>query len=452
MKRFSVKLKMTGWLTILMAVLSLLLLLFMLSMSNEVASTTAMTQLSETVRSNLQQVKMVDDTLQFGEGFAFSRNGVSTLVYNKNKALLAGQVPVAFTADEAFQNGLTRLVSTGEERYMVMDLWLPLGWEDGLWVRGLMEVPAQQGATRNLIRMAMVALPVFILLAALGSYRIAKRAFRPLDSITATAAAINEAKDLSGRIALSPGRDEFSRLAATFDHMFERLEQSFEAEKQFTADASHELRTPLSIIKGACEYAEKYDETPEERQETITMIHRQAVKMTDLITQLLRMTRLDQGTELLTLEWLDLGALVRTCCREQTDLTSGLHLELQDGIMVRADAALLSRLIQNLLENAVKYGRPGGGVWVSVGQTERTCLLSVRDDGIGIEKEAQAQIWQRFYQVDPARSGQSGVGLGLAMVRQIAQAHGGSMTLESVPDVGSVFTLHLPKPDRGELS
>lgn len=444
MRNVSVKIRIAVWLTVLMALLAGLLLGFMLSISSAVASQTAMSQLSQAVRSNVKQVGMTQGKLELGEEFHFYRNGTSTLIYSRSGALLAGQVPVSFTAKEDFQNGLTRTVSAGEERYLVLDLWLPIGWEDGVWVRGLMEAPELRQLARNLLTVTLVALPVFLALAALGSYWIAKRAFRPLDNITATAAAINEARDLSQRIALPPGRDEFSRLADTFDRLFERLEHSFETEKQFTADASHELRTPVSIIKGACEYAQKYDETPEERQETISMIYRQAVKMSGLISQLLNMTRLDQGMELACMERVDLGELLCSLCEEQVYDSSRLTLELQENITARVDSALLSRLIQNLVDNAFKYGKPEGHVWVSLRQDAGEILLQVRDNGVGIPPEQQEKIWQRFYQVDPSRSGEGGAGLGLSLVQQIARVHGGYMTLESIPDVGSSFTLHLP--------
>ncbi|MCI8447417.1 MAG: HAMP domain-containing histidine kinase [Eubacterium sp.] len=447
MRNASVKIKITVWLTLLMALLAIFLIVFMLSISSTVVSQTAMSQLAYTVQSNLGQVNVKNGRPEFGDGFRFYQNGISTLVYSQKEALLAGQIPGAFTADEPFQNGVIRTVSTDEDKYLVMDLWLPMGWDHGVWIRGLMETPDNHWAALNLLKVALVALPVFMALAALGSYWIARRAFRPLDSINATAEAINEAKDLSRRIGLPKGRDEFSRLGSTFDQLFERLEQSFEVEKQFISDASHELRTPVSIIKGACEYAEKYDETSEDHQETISMIHRQAAKMSGIISQLLSMTRLDQGTELSGMEPVDLAELLRDFSREQENNQtydySRLTLELKEEAVVWGNQVLLTRLIQNLVENAFKYGRPNGHVWAVLDKNGSEVRLKVRDDGFGIDKEHQDKIWQRFYQVDPARSGEMGAGLGLPMVAQIARVHGGYMTLDSAPDLGSVFTLHL---------
>ena len=440
----SVKLRITLWLTLLMLLLSGILLFFMLSISSAVAERTAQERLSQTVRSNLTQINATDNELEFGEAFHFYHNGVSTLIYSKNYALLAGQVPVSFKVDEPFQNGMIRTVETADARFFVLDFWVPQTWENGLWVRGVMEAPDNIQTARNLMWVALLTLPLFLVLVALGGYLILRGAFRPLDKINATAKAINEAKDLSQRIGLPPAGDEFSRLAGTFDDLFERLERSFEAEKQFTADASHELRTPVSVIKSACEYARKYDETEEDRQETLDTIQRQADKMTHLISQLLSMTRLEQGTEQARFETVDLATLVQELCAERGYDAQRLTLELQEGVTARGDPALLSRLIRNLIDNAFKYGRPDGHVWVSVFRQDREILLNVRDNGPGIPPEEQEKIWNRFYQVDSSRNDIGGVGLGLAMVRQIAQLHGGTMTLESVPDLGSSFTFHLP--------
>lgn len=445
MKKLSVKTRIAVWLTLLMVLLAGLLLIFMLLISRSVLYQTAVEGLESTARSGFDKIHLENGSLVLDAGFTFSQNGVSTLIYSRSGALLAGQIPVSFTTTEPFENGLIRTVTSGEEQWLLLDVFLPSGWEDGVWIRAVMEAPESGRTTRNLLIVALIALPFFLILAAWGSYRIARRAFRPLDSIMATAAAINEGKDLSGRIGLPPGRDEFSRLAETFDEMFARLEQSFEAEKRFIADASHELRTPVSVIKGACEYAERYDETEEERQETIAMIHRQAVRMSELIAELLNMTRLEQGTASLQLETLDLGEVVRRACDEQGYPEDRLRLELPAGITLQGDAALLMRLVQNLIGNAFKYGKPEGHVWVSAARRAGETTLTVRDDGIGIPPEEQEKVWERFYQVDASRRS-AGAGLGLAMVAQIARLHGGFMTLESIPEVGSAFTFHLPDP------
>lgn len=444
MRNVSVKVKISVWLTLLMALLTGLMMIFILVISNTVATNTAKEQLTRTVRSNLELVEVTEGVPKLQSDFHYFQNGISCLVYSKNETLLAGQIPVSFTVTTNFQNGIIRTVDSGNSQYLILDVWLPSDWEHGVWIRGLMEAPNNEEITRNLLIIALIAMPVFMLLAAFGSYPIAKRAFKPLESITATAEAINEAKDLSGRIGLPPGRDEFSRLAADFDQMFERLERSFEAEKQFTADASHELRTPVSIIKGACEYAEKYDETEEDRKETIDMIHRQADRMANLISQLLSMTRMEQGAEAYHMERLDLGELTQSLCQEEDWEDHQLSISTESKVYVQADCELLSRLVRNLVENGFKYGKNGGQVWVTVTHTDSEALLSVKDDGIGIPEEAKDKIWQRFYQVDPSRSSEEGAGLGLSMVEQIALIHGGYMTLESTIDVGSTFTLHLP--------
>ena len=310
---------------------------------------------------------------------------------------------------------------------------------------GLMEVPDVSATARNLLLAAAVALPLFVLAGALGCYFILRRSLRGLDAVNAAASSIGEGKDLSRRIGPVPGGRELTQLAENFDGLLERLQRSFEAERRFTADASHELRTPVSIIKSACEYAEAFDETDEERRETLGMIHRQADKMAGLIGQLLALTRLDQGTETLRPVPLDLGQLARRTLEDQNYDAARLRLALAEGVTVKGDEALLGRLAANLVDNAFKYGLPGGTVTVEVRAENGEGLLTVADEGPGIPAGQQEKIWQRFYQVDAARGDQQeGVGLGLSLVQRIAQLHGGRMTLKSAEGAPSAFTLHLP--------
>lgn len=448
MRKISVKVKITIWYLLLMSFTSVLLLGFLMFISDSVSAGTAMDQLDQTLRNNIGQTALADDgSLQLGEDFDFYNNGVYTLVYSQNESLLAGQLPVSFDTDESFQNGLTRQVTIGDARYYILDFWVPAGWDNGVWLRGVLEVSENILVIRNLMKVALVSMPLVILLAGLGGYFIARRAFLPLEKITSTAEDINEAADLSRRVDVPKGENEFTRLACTFNRMFARLERSFEAEKQFTSDASHELRTPVSVIKSACEYAEKYGASPEEQRETIAMIRRQADKMSVLIGQLLSIARLDQGTGIINKEETNLTELVETVCEGQVWPQSRLICHAQQGITAYVDSGLMIRLLQNLIDNGFKYGKPEGHVWVSLEKDANEIRLSVRDDGIGIGKEAQEKVWQRFYQTDPSRGGKGGAGLGLSIVQKIAQIHGGSMTLKSIQDHGSIFTLHLPQKD-----
>ncbi|MBQ6930023.1 MAG: HAMP domain-containing histidine kinase [Oscillospiraceae bacterium] len=446
MKKLSVKLRITMWITVLVAVLTVALVTMAMGVSSYVADEEATNLLENTVRSNLKHINAAQTTPKISEDFLYYHNGVTTLVYSKNQSLIAGQLPVNFKTTAAFENGMIRTVESGTNSFFVMDIWLPSDWDNGVWIRGIIDVPDNEYMTRYLLHISAITLPLFTVMAALGSWFVIKKSFKPLDRINAAAEAINEAKDLSGRINLPQSNDEFSRLADNFDSMFERLERSFETEKQFTSDASHELRTPIAIIKGACEYALKYDETEEERRETLDMIHRQTEKMSVLIQQLLSMTRMEQGTEKLNFEKTDMRQLILDTASEQKWDARRIDVQTDNNAEVNADKNLMSRLLVNLVENAFKYGDTDEKVQIILGISDGEMQLAVKDKGRGISSEHIEKIWHRFYQADSARSSDenSGSGLGLAIVKQIAELHGGYMTVESEVDKGSIFTLHIP--------
>ena len=445
--RNAVKRRLALWLTLLTALLTLLLLIYILIISGRVANETARRELTRTLRENAALVSLVDGRLAVDDGFRYAAGGITTLIYSQSEALLAGQIPVEYRETLPFENGIIRTV--GEEgQYLVLDLWVPSGWEAGVWLRGIIEAPDIRAVTSNMILWTLLTLPLLILLAAWGSYVICLRAFRPLDRIHATASAIHEARDLKGRIGLPAGEDEFSRLAATFDGMFARLEHSFESEKRFAADASHELRTPLSIIKSACEYAERYGEsdTPAERRENLAVIHRQADRMAKLISQLLHITRMEQGTEQVEMVELDLAAETVALCNNLYPADPRICVHACGKVNVRADRELLARLLQNLVDNAIKYSDPPeeAAVEVSVRGEGSEALLSVSDRGIGIPEEEREKIFARFYRIDPARADGDSTGLGLSMVQDIARLLGGSIHLQSEVGAGSTFTFRLP--------
>ncbi|MCD7769402.1 MAG: HAMP domain-containing histidine kinase [Oscillospiraceae bacterium] len=315
---------------------------------------------------------------------------------------------------------------------------------DGVWLMGLLSAD-----TVNTVGpMTFVALPLLVLLAALGGWFMAKKALDPMREIDASAREISGGEDLSRRIDVGRGQDEIHKLAGTINGMLDRLERSFQAERQFTSDASHELRTPTAVILAECELAEKTAEEKEDFLQSLSVIERQGRKMSALIGTLLAYTRREQGTEKLQIERIDLSELTEAICQEQPrvnrqDITLRAHI--QPGVFVRADSGLIMSLIQNLVTNAYKYGRAGGHIWVTLSVKEGIAFLSVKDDGIGISKEDQAKVWNRFYQADPSRENQDGsLGLGLSMAQQIARLHGGRIELTSQEGRGSEFVFSMP--------
>ena len=446
MKHLSVKQKLTLWITLLMLLLVSLVLVFMIAVSSSVVTEYTFEQLSTIVRANLTGISQENGALSFSEDFSFTRNGVYTLVYSKSGALQAGQPPLSFPEGTGFENGMIRTVSSGEDDFYVLDYWLHFGWEDGVWVRGVISAPDTADVLDELADIALLLLPVMVVVSGLGAYLLVRSTFRPIDRMIRMVGEINEGRDLSRRIGLAPGRDEISRLGQAFDNMFARLETSFEAEKQFTSDASHELRTPVAVILAQCEDARRNAQTPEQYEEALDVIERQAGRMGGLIAQLLQMTRLEQGTQRISMEQADISSLVEVICGEQPQLPRGITLQadIQPDVEAWFDVTLMSRLLQNLINNAARYGRENGHIWVVLRRAEGDVVLSVRDDGIGIPADRLDKIWKRFYQVETARGAEGGAGLGLTMVRQIAELHGGTVTVDSREGEGSCFTLRFP--------
>ena len=319
---------------------------------------------------------------------------------------------------------------------------------DGIWVMGILPEDSMENFMDLVIKLAWIGLIIVVLLSAFGGWIIAGRSLRHLRRITESARKISDGQDLSQRIELPPGKDEVYELTDTFNDMMDRLEQSFEAERQFTSDASHELRTPTTVILAECDMAEKIPDDAQAAQESIAEIHRQAQKMSEIIGKLLRFTRLAQGNRLIERETTDLSELVEDVCEEQRMVATGnieIICENEPDVMVDGDASLLISLVQNLVSNAVKYGKENGHVYVRVYKDRQLAYVSVKDDGIGISEEDQKRIWNRFYQADSSRSDERrGVGLGLSLVKQIARLHGGTVTVTSTAGEGSEFIFSMP--------
>ena len=441
MRFLTIKTRVTIYFTLMMLLIVGLVIGVILIAGRGVISDTAEGTLLDVVHDEIDDVEFDDGYLDLDE-LDFYRHNVYVQAYDASGLLLGGAGPSDFDGAAEFHNGEIRSVSVDNQPWLVYDLYLADN-NGGVWLRGITSADNNFSAARVITILALIILPVLVAITAVIGWLIARHAFKPVRQITDTVDAINDGDDLTARIGLHRGRDEIHRLAATFDSMFDRLELSFNAEKRFASDASHELRTPVSIILAECEYARANAHTVEDYQESLDVVERQGRRMSRLINQLLNITRMDQGTQAISREEADFSELVDVVTDEAVrasgkDFTVEKHIE--PGVTANIDVGLMSRLVQNLVENACKYTPDGGKITVSLHAAGGRATLTVSDTGIGIAKRDLGHIWERFWQADSSRGVDRGSGLGLAMVKQIADAHGGKLSDESEPGQGSSFS------------
>ena len=287
----------------------------------------------------------------------------------------------------------------------------------------------------------------FLVLGVGVSFAIAARMVRPITQMSATAELLSE-KDLSKRLDLNHFDSELAGLGEVLNRLFSRLDASFSRQRQFTADASHELRTPLTVIRSVSELALSQVRSPEEYQETIEVSLKAAERMTNLVNGLLALARLDSSNADFHLKQINLSdlasesvsLLAAIALEKQISLVSDLH-----SVQIFGNPESLSRMIDNLITNAILYNKPGGKVFITLKSHDDKAVLEIKDTGVGISEEHLPFIFERFYRVDKARSRLSGgSGLGLAICKGVIEKHNGTITVQSVLGEGTTFQIKLP--------
>ena len=451
MKNMSIKLKITLWYTLFMTLLVVGILWLLLFITNSRLLSNARLRLKDTVTRSFHEIDYEDGVLEFDNDINFLGEGIYISVYDAYGKLLYGRIPSLFNGATVLVMDEIQQVDSGQTLWYVYDYCQKIEGYGNLWVRGIASQTQTDAALQIVVNLALVFLPCFVLSIAAGGYFILRRPRSPFPDMPETALKISSGNDLSRRIRLGAGNDEVHKMAHTFDKMMDKLEDSFENEKQFTSDVSHELRTPVTVILSQCEYALQEDTPAQEIKECIRSIAAQARKMSNLISQLLTLARADKGTQKLHYELLNLSELAEIITEEQKGIASekGITLEtcIQPDILFRGDETMLMRLFINLISNSITYGKENGLTRISLSSDGNLITGSVSDNGIGIEKDKLDKIWKRFYQVNPARSSgeREGAGLGLPMVKWITEAHGGTVCAESTPGSGTVFTFTFPQ-------
>lgn len=291
--------------------------------------------------------------------------------------------------------------------------------------------------------------PLLLVAATSGGYWLSRRALAPVDHITRATQEINSS-NLAKRLEVPKSGDELQRLSQTLNTMLARLEASFNRITQFTADASHELRTPLALMRTTTEVSLRTSQTVSDYREAHEEVLAELEKTSSLVEKLMLLARADAGVETLQHLPVNVADCLREACKDGRILAQTKQLSFTQNIdssslFVEGDSHALQRLFLILIDNAVKYTPSGGSVTVGLKRSDGSVIAEFRDNGIGISGEDLPNVFDRFYRADKARSREfGGVGLGLSIARWAAEAHRGSIEVQSTPGSGSVFRVRLP--------
>lgn len=472
MKKISLKLKLTLLYTFFMALLTCAALAILFSLSSREMLSSTQTRLENRVQESVEFIALRNGEIRIDSDFYSVVRDVYLSLYDSDMYFMYGRIPHGFTQQPELADGEIRTIRDGNREWYVYDMSYRLSEDRTVYVRGITSITDAEESFTVTVRFALVLLPLMVLATAVIGYRFTRRTLAPVRQITDTVRQIRADADLSRRIGFADAErkalsndedtdvnvkkrrkegDEIYILGRTFDEMLEELEEVFRREQQFTSDASHELRTPVSVIMAQCDamLAEGNSFTEEQRNQ-IGLIQRKARGMADMISQLLFLSRADQGRQPLNKERINISELTEMIAEEQQMLADadgrGIHIETQicPEIWADVDETFYIRMLVNLISNALRYSRDNGLVEVSLVQDGDAFTGSVRDYGQGIAADAQPHIWERFYQAEASRTDGSHAGLGLSMVKWIAEAHGGSVSVESEEGQGSTFSFCIP--------
>lgn len=304
----------------------------------------------------------------------------------------------------------------------------------------------QELAIREVRLITIVEIIIFSIIGAIGAFWISRQALLPLLHLNHLISEI-QPESLDQRLSLKRAEDEIKQLADAFDDMLDRLEQAFEQQGQFVADAAHELRTPLANMRTNLEVIQgDPNATRSDYKNLSQTFNRSLARLEGLVEDLLLLAK---GEQAIRKETVSLEDLLNKVIQETDPLSQKHQVEVKlttiGNHIIAVDGPLLSIAFRNLIVNGIQYNHPGGTVTVTVQVDETTAMICVADTGIGILEDDLPYIFERFYRVDKSRAQYlGGSGLGLSIAAHIVELHGGSIEVESAPEAGSSFIVRLP--------
>ena len=432
LSRIPVSIRVTVWFSSVIVILFLIILSSLILIEDKVVNDLSQKEL----------VEAVEEIYEDPEKFENFNDGIYYIKYNEQNEIIAGKFPKDFDIALAFSIEDINIYQVENKKFLYYDTRLQ---DEDDWIRGIYPLGKVQKEIETLWNIAIALSVLFLIFVVIVGYRIIKNAFKPVKQISDTALKIKRSKDFSNRIELEDSNDdEIHKMASTFNEMLDTVEEVFIHEKQFSSDVSHELRTPITVILAQSDYALQYSDTFEEAKESLEVINRHAKRMTNLINQIMELSKLERQKEI-EKEKINLSNIVLQLLEDYKPLLESKNLNLvynvEKDLRIQGNKIMLERVFLNILMNAIKFTKTN--IEVSLIREGKTAVLKIRDDGIGISEENKKFIWERFYQVNDSRNKEDnkGSGLGLSMVKKIVDLHSATIDLESEIDQGTCFTI-----------
>ena len=432
LSRIPVSIRVTVWFSSVIVILFLIILSSLILIEDKVVNDLSQKEL----------VEAVEEIYEDPEKFENFNDGIYYIKYNEQNEIIAGKFPKDFDIALAFSIEDINIYQVENKKFLYYDTRLQ---DEDDWIRGIYPLGKVQKEIETFWNIAIALSVLFIIFVVIVGYRIIKNAFKPVKQISNTALEIKRSKDFSNRIELEDSNDdEIHKMASTFNEMLDTVEEVFIHEKQFSSDVSHELRTPITVILAQSDYALQYSDTLEETKESLEVINRHAKRMTNLINQIMELSKLERQKEI-EKEKINLSNIVLQLLEDYKPLLESKNLNLvynvEKDLRIQGNKIMLERVFLNILMNAVKFTKTN--IEVSLTREDKTAVLKIRDNGIGISEENKKFIWERFFQVNDSRNKEEnkGSGLGLSMVKKIVDLHSATIDLESEIEQGTCFTI-----------
>ena len=439
-ENFPITVKITLWYTAFIVILIAIMLTGSFTVADKMTGDLNQRELMESV------VEMASEMVSNPDEFDDFDDGIYFVKYNNAGIEMAGMSPRGFDLTLNFSENTVKTYEKDGGKFYYFDK--KINTPEGEWVRGIIPVNKLTNEVNRMLLIILISSPLLLLIIVYGGYKIIKKALNPVAKISGTASEIQKNGDFSKRIEIDEGKDEIHKMATAFNEMLNSLENSYIREKQFSSDVSHELRTPVSVILTESQYSLEYADTLEEAKDSFSVIQRQAKKMSELINQIMELSKIEKQIIIPTKK-INFSEIIEKILLDYKNLIDKKNIkiskEIEENIFIIGDKIMIERLLDNLLNNAMKFTK--NEIKIKLYSENENCILEVEDNGIGMSEEFKNLIWGRFYQINDSRNKKinKGFGLGLFLVSKIIEQHNAVINVESDLNKGTKFIAKFKK-------